>query len=264
MTDFSLEGLHVFVTGAAGLLGRRHCLACLNAGAEVVAIDTDQNRLNQLAIESASSHLSICQLDITNEANVKVVLQDYLGDASRKLGLVNNAAVNPMVESAESKFTRLEDLSIEQWNREVEVGLTGSLIMTKVVGSVMAERSSGVIVNVSSDHGIIAPDQGLYGGPDSDTVKPVTYSVIKHGMIGLTRYTSTYWAHRGIRANTLCPGGVWNGQPNEFLDKFKLRVPMGRMANPEEYMGSLVYLLSDASSYMTGATLVVDGGRSVW
>lgn len=264
MMEFTLEGLRVFVTGAAGLLGRRHCLACLNAGAQVIAIDTDRVGLMQLTSECNSAQLSVCQLDITSETDVTHALDGYLSDSTYKLGLVNNAAINPMVESIESNFTRLEDFSIDQWNRELEVGLTGALIMTKVVGPVMADRLSGVIVNVSSDHGIIAPDQGLYGGPDSDSVKPVTYSVIKHGLIGLTRYTATYWAHRGVRVNTLCPGGVWNGQPNEFLDRFKLRVPMGRMANSEEYMGSLVYLLSDASSYMTGSTVVVDGGRSVW
>ena len=261
---FDLDGHTVFVTGAGGLLGQYHCRASVEAGARVVAIDKQRSGLDALHDEFPNGCITPVIADITDETMIRAALASTLSDSGRKYGLVNNAAVNSKVESDQSNFVRLEDFDIDQWNSEIAVGLTGAMIMTKIIGSTMAHLGEGSIVNISSDHGLIAPDQRLYGGADSSKVKPVTYSVVKHGIIGLTRYTSTYWAHRGVRANALCPGGVANHQPEEFVSRFGDRVPLGRMANQDEFSGSLIFLLSAASSYMTGGVLVVDGGRSVW
>ena len=264
MTDFGLEEHIVVVTGAAGLLGREHCSAILNAGGHVIACDVDAKSLEALHQELGNQRMMLWPVDICDQERVRDEWQEIRPSVDIKLGLVNNAAVNPKAEGSRDGFTRLETFPISQWNREIEVGLTGALIMTQVIGDDMASRSHGTIVNISSDHGLIAPDQNLFGGPDSPRVKPVSYSVVKHGIIGLTRYTATYWAHRGVRANTLCPGGVYDGQDALFLRDFGYRVPMSRMARKDEYHGALVFLLSDASSYMTGGNLVVDGGRSIW
>ena len=264
MSMFGLDRHLVFITGAGGLLGRRLTSACLRAGARVVAIDNNREHLEQLVDENHHTGLVPTLADITDEDDILRTIAVHMGNESESLGLVNNAAINPMVEKSEANFCRLENLDLDQWNLEVAVGLTGALLMTRVIGREMARRGVGSIVNVSSDHGLIAPDQRLYGGPDSDYVKPVSYSVVKHGVIGLTKWTATYWAHKGVRANTLCPGGIHNNQNREFVDRFQERVPMGRMASADEYSGAVIFLLSGASSYMTGATLTIDGGRSTW
>jgi NAD(P)-dependent dehydrogenase (short-subunit alcohol dehydrogenase family) len=157
---------------------------------------------------------------------------------------------------------------VERWNDELAVGLTGAFICSKVIGSTMANQGKGVILNVSSDLGLIAPNQNLYHKSglldDQQPVKPMTYSVVKHGLIGLTRYLATYWAHQGVRANVLCPGSVSAGQPEEFVHKLTELIPAGRLAQPYEYKAAVQFLCSDASSYMNGACVVMDGGRTAW
>jgi NAD(P)-dependent dehydrogenase (short-subunit alcohol dehydrogenase family) len=158
---------------------------------------------------------------------------------------------------------------IEMWNKDIAVGLTGAWLCSKHFGSQIAKnKNGGSIVNISSDLGLIAPDQRLYKKAketyENRSVKPVTYSVVKSGLIGLTRYFSTYWAEKGVRCNAMCPGGIENGQADEFLDKIKTRIPMGRLAKSDEYQGTLLWMLSDASSYLNGAVITVDGGRTVW
>ena len=154
------------------------------------------------------------------------------------------------------------------WIDDIAVGLTGAFVCAQIFGEVMARQGDGNILNISSDLGIIAPDQRIYRkeelSAEEQPVKPVTYSVIKHGLVGLTKYLATYYAEKGIRANTLCPAGVFNGQNEEFLDKLTNLIPMGRMANINEYKSTILYLISDASSYMTGSTVIVDGGRTCW
>jgi NAD(P)-dependent dehydrogenase (short-subunit alcohol dehydrogenase family) len=209
-------------------------------------------------------------VDITRleavEASQQAVVQRF-GDIHI---LVNNAARNPKVEnSAEKNFSRLENFPSEQWQLDLDVGLGGAFNCAKVYGGHMAEASiRGVIVNIASDLGVIAPDQRLYkveGRPAHlQPVKPVTYSVVKHGLIGLTKYLATYWCDQGIRCNALSPGGVYAEQNDVFVSKLTQLIPMGRMANADEYRGAIVFLCSDASSYLNGANLVMDGGRSVW
>jgi NAD(P)-dependent dehydrogenase (short-subunit alcohol dehydrogenase family) len=164
--------------------------------------------------------------------------------------------------------SRLETFPLSQWQADIAVGLTGALLCSRVFGGEMARRGKGVIVNVASDLALIAPDQRLYavdGLPAAaQPVKPVSYSVVKTGLIGLTRYLATYWAEQGVRANALCPGGVENGQDAGFLRRIADLIPLGRMAARDEYQGAMLFLCSDASSYMTGAVLSIDGGRSTW
>jgi len=183
--------------------------------------------------------------------------------------LINNAANNPKMERREGKnFSRLEDFPIEIWEEDLRVGLMGAFLCSRVFGTEMARRKSGVILSIASDLAVIAPDQRLYREPglaeSEQPVKPVTYSVVKSGLIGLTRYLATYWNDSGVRANAISPGGVYNHQPEDFVERLSQLIPMGRMAHADEYKGAILFLCSDASSYMTGANLIVDGGRSCW
>ena len=185
--------------------------------------------------------------------------------------LVNNAAIDPKVteEFSSSETSRLENFSLFQWNQEIAVGLTGAFICSKVFGSSMAKNGSGgVILNIASDLSVIAPYQKLYNKRGisqwNQPVKPVTYSVIKSGLVGLTRYLATYWPDLGVRCNALSPGGVENGQNAEFIEKLNSLIPMGRMATKSEYHSVVQFLCSDASQYLNGQNIVMDGGRSVW
>ena len=159
-------------------------------------------------------------------------------------------------------------ISMERWLSDLSVGLTGAFLCSRVFGTEMAKAKQGVILNIGSDLGLIAPDQRLYrrdGYPlERQPVKPVTYSVVKSGLIGLTRYLATYWAESGVRANLIAPGGVRAGQDLDFIERVSNLIPLGRMADPDEYKAAVAFLISDASSYMTGAILSVDGGRTCW
>jgi NAD(P)-dependent dehydrogenase (short-subunit alcohol dehydrogenase family) len=173
-----------------------------------------------------------------------------------------------MEASAEVNFSRLENFPLAQWEGDIAVGLTGAFLCSKVFGNHMATSGGGVIVNVASDLALIAPDQRIYRqsgvSEQMQPVKPVTYSVVKSGLVGLTRYLASYWADKKVRVNAISPGGVYNGQPEDFVVRLTNLIPLGRMAAINEYQGAIVFLCSDASSYMTGANLVVDGGRSCW
>jgi NAD(P)-dependent dehydrogenase (short-subunit alcohol dehydrogenase family) len=262
------------VTGAAGLLGLQHCHALLEIGASVVLTDLSQAACEEAAAKLKASYpqakILPVAMDVTQEESVRQCLQVTLKTFARVDVLVNNAAIDPKVKSGGDTLeaSRLENYSLESWNFQVSVGLTGAFLCAKVFGTEMARQGSGVILNIASDLAVIAPDQRLYQKPDRERdqqpVKPVTYSVIKAGLVGLTRYLSTYWADRGVRVNALSPGGVFNGQPDEFVQKLTRLIPQGRMAKVDEYRGSVQFLCSDASSYINGQNLVADGGRSVW
>jgi len=185
--------------------------------------------------------------------------------------LLNNAAIDPKVKTEYGilESSRLENFSLEQWKMEMSVGLTGAFLCSQIFGHLMAkDGKGGVILNIASDLSILSPDQRLYKkeelSAELQPVKPVTYSVIKAGLIGLTRYLATYWVDKGIRSNALSPGGVYNGQNEEFINRLSSLIPMGRMANKDEYHSAIQFLCSDASSYMNGQNIVIDGGRSVW
>lgn len=267
-----LDGRVVVITGAAGMLGEMHAEAVAEAGGVPVLLDLRIARGDEVAQrlqEKYGVNAWAVQADVTQKASLVEARDEILDRYGRIDVLVNNAAIDSKVGAGGTVAgMRFENLSVEQWSQELAVGLTGALLCCQIFGTGMAVQQSGVIVNISSDLGLIAPDQRLYrksGLDDSEQpVKPVTYSVIKHGLIGLTRYLATYWADRHVRVNALAPGGVRTNQPEEFVQKLSSLIPLGRMARRDEYKGALVFLASDASSYMTGATLVVDGGRSCW
>lgn len=270
---FDLSGRIAVITGGAGLLGIQHARAIAAYGGTPVLLD-----LPSAAADAAAAKLNNefpvnamgLATDITQEDSVADACRKVLGRYGKVDILINNAANNPKVDAAGglTNATRLEHFPVMVWDQDIAVGLTGSFLCAKHFGHAMALAGKGCIINISSDLGIIAPDQRLYrreGVPDQmQNVKPVTYSVIKTGLIGLTRYLATYWADKGVRCNALCPGGVRSGQGEEFLVRINDRIPLGRMANADEYQGAIVFLASNASSYMTGAVLVVDGGRSCW
>ncbi|MBX9929276.1 MAG: SDR family oxidoreductase, partial [Gemmatimonadaceae bacterium] len=221
-------------------------------------------------VRAATGRAAHCIVaDITDPAQVTKARDQVLERFGRVDALINNAAENPKMESgAAFEASRFEHFALERWDREIAVGLTGAFLCAQAFGTAMAKAGAGSIVNVASDLAVIAPDQRLYAvesrTPDQQPVKPVTYSVVKTALIGLTRYLATYWADRGVRANAISPGGVYAGQPDEFVARLAERIPMGRMAREDEYGAAIVFLCSEASSYMTGQNLVIDGGRSAW
>lgn len=269
---FDLSGRVAIITGGAGLLGMQHAEAIARAGGIPVLADIRLNNIDQESgdwKERFGGLACAIQADITQPESVKELLENVLSRFGRVDILINNAANNPKMEKqSDIEFSRLEFFSLKQWETDLAVGLTGAFLCSQIIGSEMARRKQGVIVNVASDLALIAPDQRLYrqaGIPDDkQPVKPITYSVVKTGLIGLTRYLATYWAGDGIRVNAISPGGVYNNQSEEFVQRLSSLIPLGRMANMEEYQAAIIYLCSDASSYMTGSNLVVDGGRSAW
>lgn len=266
--SFDLTDRIAIITGGGGLLGRRHAAAIAGAGGIPVLWDVSDLDPVEIRANYGSSAYAM-KVDITDPEAVARASREVSDNFGRLDILVNNAANNPKMEKASGReFSRLENFPVDQWEADLSVGLKGAFLCSRSIGALMAERGSGVIVNIASDLGVIAPDQRLYRregiAPELQPVKPVTYSVVKTGLIGLTRYLATYWCDRGVRCNALSPGGVENGQPEDFVARLSSLIPMGRMARADEYQGALLFLCSDASSYMNGQNLVIDGGRSCW
>jgi len=271
-----LRGQTAVVTGAAGLLGREHSHALAEAGADLILVDTDTTAINEfreeLLAEFPERQLLASDQSVSDKEGVSRLLSETLTNGLEPRILVNNAALDAKVphQGAGSTPNSLEEFSIDQWNHEIAVGLTGALICCQVFGGWMAKHGGGVIVNIASDLSVIAPDQRLYvdacdnGKSSRSMYKPVSYPVVKTGLLGLTRYLATYWAQQGIRVNALSPGSVQADQDEGFIERLQERIPMARMASRSEYRGAIVFLCSQLSSYMTGQNLVIDGGRSIW
>ena len=258
----ALGGRSALVTGGAGLLGMQHARALAADGAKVFLADVNESLAREQAAEIG---VSAVRLDVTDPASVRASFSQTGGVQI----LVNNAAIDAKVEAGGLvEGSRFENFSLEQWRTEMKVGLTGAFLCSQVYGGWMAKNGGGVILNIASDLAVFAPDQRIYRRPglpeERQPVKPVTYSAIKHGLVGLTRYLATYWADKGVRVNALSPGGVYVDQPEDFVRRLSDLIPLGRMARRDENRAAVVYLCSDASSYKTGQNVVMDGGRSAW
>jgi 2-deoxy-D-gluconate 3-dehydrogenase len=267
-----IAGRAIIVTGGAGLLGAEYARALVEAGAHVVLADIDGSRAETVAADvrgDDSGTVVGVAVDVADEASVAQLVRTTLATFGRIDGLVNNAALDPKFDRGRSsrQAVAFENYPLELWNRALAVNLTGMFLCAREVAPAMLAQGRGVIVNVSSTYGLVGPDQRLYESDSPDApreFKPVAYSVTKSGVIGFTRYLAAYWAGTGIRVNTLTPGGVRSEQTADFVRRYSARTPLGRMAERDEYSGALQFLLSDASSYMTGSNLVVDGGWTAW
>jgi len=275
LAKFDLTGRTALITGAAGLMGVEHARALLESGATVVLTDLTDAALARAVADLSDAappeRIVACAMDVTSADGIAAVAAQMRAEGRRVDILVNNAAIDPKVSGDRGvvETSRFESFPLGQWNLQIAVGLTGAFLCSQVFGSAMAaDGRGGVILNIASDLSVFSPDQRLYRKPDLpealQPVKPVTYSVIKTGLIGLTRYLSTYWADRGVRANALSPGGIYTGQADEFVQRLTHLIPMGRMATRDEYHAVVQFLCSDASAYLNGQNIVMDGGRSVW
>ncbi len=264
---FSLKGKVAIVTGALGLIGRNHCLALCEAGASVIVADTNEQHCSDFARQYLENSFGI-YLDVTKKESV-IEMANMVLEKSQKIDiLINNAAVNDMFEdpkatSGESKF---ENYPLDLWQKSLDVNLTGVFLCSQVIGAQMVKQGNGSIINISSTYGITAPDQSIYKDSEGHQsfYKPPAYSVTKAGVIMLTKFLASYWGNTGVRVNTLTPGGVKNTQSDYFIENYSKRTPLGRMASPHDYKGAIIFLASEASSYMTGSNLIVDGGWTCW
>lgn len=265
---FDLKGKTAVVTGGIGLLGRHFVRGLAASGANVAVVDLDESASSDLAteLEAATGNRALgVGCDVSSPQSVAAMVEHVERDLGPIDVLHNNAASKS--KSLENFLADLEDYPIETWREVMSVNLDGLFLVAQAVGTGMAQRGRGSIIQTASIYGAMAPDQRIYEGSEylgRPINTPAVYSASKAGVIGLTRHLATYWASRGVRVNTLTPGGVETGQNETFKQRYSERVPMGRMAQPREMVGALLFLASDASSYVTGQNIIVDGGLSAW
>jgi NAD(P)-dependent dehydrogenase (short-subunit alcohol dehydrogenase family) len=267
---FSLEGKVAVVTGALGLLGKQHCYALAEAGASVVVCDIDDNRSRKFADKLPKKSIGI-GADITSMDSVKAIHYNTMREFGRIDILVNNAAINDMVEKStgdmnSEKASMFENYPLDLFRRVMDVNVTGMFICTQILGREMLKQKKGSIINIASTYGVVGPDQSIYKRPDGSQpfFKSPAYPTAKGAVVNFTRFLAAYWGPEGIRVNSLSPGGVENNQEPYFIKNYSRRTPLGRMARPSDYKGAILFLASNASGYMTGANLVVDGGWTAW
>lgn len=260
---FSLKNKTAIVTGAIGLIGKKHCEALAAAGANVVVADMNEDACQAFASALGDRHLGIA-LDVTSEASLKAARDRILTKYGTIDVLVNNAAINDMFENPgmAKELSAFENYPADAFRKSLDVNVTGVFLASQVFGTVMAEKGSGSIINIASTYGMVGPDQSIYRDKEGNQTffKSAVYPVTKGAVINFTRFLAAYWGDKGVRVNTLSPGGVENSQDDYFIQNYSAKTLLGRMAKASDYQGALIFLASDASAYMTGANLVVDGG----
>ncbi len=264
---FDLTGKVAIVTGALGLIGKHHCYALSEAGANVVVADLNETACNNFA-ESLSTKSIGIGVDIIEKKSVENLRDRTIKEFGHIDILVNNAAINDMFENpqAAAEQSMFENYPLEMWQKSIDVNLTGTFLCSQIIGTVMAKHGKGSIINIASTYGMVGPDQSIYRKPDGtqNFYKSPAYPATKGAIINFTRFLAAYWGKNGVRVNTLSPGGVENNQEDYFVRNYSEKTMLGRMAAPTDYKGAIVFLASDASSYMTGANLVIDGGWTAW
>ncbi len=272
---FDLNGKVALITGGGGLLGPKHAEAFIEYGGKVILTDWHLDRVieksNELNKKYGEGKSTPFFMDVTDKLSIENVISQLDNLGINVNVLINNAAKDPKVKNGEGSLTpdlRFETMTEEYWKKGLDASVNGTFLCSQAFGNRMLKNGEGVILNIASDLGIIAPDQRIYKKPgvsdELQNVKPITYSAAKWAIIGMTKYLGVYFADKGIRVNCLSPTGVYNNHPEEFVQKLSNIIPMGRMAHIDEYKGAIVFLCSNASSYMTGANIVIDGGKTVW
>ena len=259
---FDLSGRIVIITGAAGNLGSKYAEGLTQAGANVVLADIDYATCKQLGkqLENKYSIKNLAiKLDLNDKSSIENMVSKTMKQFSKIDILINNAAYQGNSKSRKIKF---ENFPLNEWNKAISVNLTGVFLTCQEVGKIMVKQKYGNIINISSTYGLVAPDQRIYGTSGQNAA--AFYSATKAALVNLTRYLASYWNRSGIRVNSLSPGGVENSQESNFIKKYSEKTMLGRMANKNEYVGAIIFLSSDASSYMTGSNLIVDGGWTAW
>jgi NAD(P)-dependent dehydrogenase (short-subunit alcohol dehydrogenase family) len=263
MELFSLDQKTAIVTGALGLIGKKHCEALALAGANVVVADIDGAQAQSFAQQLGEQHFGI-GIDVTQKSSLINASDEILNKYGSIDILVNNAAINDMFENpALGKYlSAFENYPLEAFQKSLDVNVTGVFLCSQVFGSVMAEQGGGSIINIASTYGMVGPDQTIYRNECGEQTfyKSPAYPVTKGAIINFTRFLAAYWGDKGVRVNTLSPGGVENGQNEFFIHNYSAKTLLGRMAQAGDYQGALIFLAGEASAYMTGANLVVDGG----
>ncbi len=263
MDLFSLKNKTAIVTGACGLLGSKHVEALAAAGANVVVCDIQEKACKEKADSLGGNHLGL-SADVTNPESLKAARDLILSKYKHIDILVNNAAINDMFENPllAGKQSMFENYPLDMWEKSWQVNVTGVFLCSQIFGTPMAEQGSGSIINIASTYGMVGPDQSIYKDKNGkhSFYKSPSYPATKGAIINFTRYLAAYWGSKGVRVNTLSPGGVENNQDEHFVKNYTDKTLLGRMASPSDYKGALIFLASNASAYMTGANLVVDGG----
>ena len=263
LNKFDLTDNLAVITGGAGLLGKSFIAALIEVNCHVIVLDINVKNINNAKKNFHDSEyknsITFLKIDITKESEIKKslkVIKEKFGKTPDIL--INNASIDHVPNKKNKTFTNFD---LKSWNKEINVGLTGAFLCSKILGSIMEKKNKGIILNISSDLSVIAPDQRIYSHLNFE--KPITYSVIKHGLLGLTKYLAAYWGKYNVRVNCISPGGIENNQNKIFIKKIKKLIPLGRMAKTNEYIGAIKFLCSNDSSYMTGQNIIIDGGRSI-
>ena len=267
---FDVSDRVVVVTGGLGQLGRSYSLALADRGARVVVLDSavDDARVAERFGERASDErLMFLRADVTRRSSLADALAEINSAWGVPHALINNAALDSPPDAPPEDSGPFESYPEESWDEVMDVNVKGVFQSCQVIGGQMADAGRGSVVNICSIYGVVSPDQGVYEYSRSEGrpfFKPVAYSVSKSGLLNLTRYLATYWAARYVRVNTLTLGGVFNDQDERFVESYCARTPLRRMAREDEYCGAVIFLVSDAASYMTGSNMVIDGGWTAW